>query len=235
VKWDGHLSRWFGPRIQVEGKRVLVIGSQYGPEILWALRNGAEHVVGLDPEGCAPDALKIALERLGLSARCDAFEMVAATTHDVGEIGTFDYVMSNNVFEHVRGLSHSLASLQRFVPGPGARIVIFADPLFLSSQGHHLRAGSWQHLTMAQDELRAIVPPRQWEAYRAELNGMTITSFLEAVREAGLILLDLGVVPDRDIDGFAAIWPKIPPGLKPMDLCLEGLVCTLAFPENLAG
>jgi SAM-dependent methyltransferase len=219
--------------MHVAGKRILVIGSQYGPEILWALRNGASHVVGLDPEGCAPDALWIALERLGLADRRGAFEMVAASTHDVGDVGTFDYVMSNNVFEHVYGLSHALASLRRFLPEPGARIVIFADPLFLSSQGHHLRAGSWEHLTMAQAELRASVPSRHWGAYRGELNGMTITSFLEAVREAGLILLDLGVVPDRDLVSFPAIWPKIPSGLKPMDLCLEGLVCTLAFPTNL--
>lgn len=233
MKWHGHLTRWFGPRMQVAGKRVLVIGSQYGPEILWALRNGASHVVGLDPEGCAPDALLIALERVGLADRRDAFTMIAATSHDVGDIGAFDYVMSNNVFEHVYGLSSTFLSLSRFLPGENGRIVIFADPLFLSSQGHHLRAGPWEHLILSQEDLRAKVPPRQWAAYRGGLNGMTLTSFLEAVREAGLVLLDLGVVPDREIDRFHLIWPNIPSGLKPMDLCLEGVVCTLAFPRNL--
>lgn len=218
----------------VAGKRVLVIGAQYGTEMVWALRNGAAEVVGLDPEGCATDALEIALDRIGHGARKGDFRQVHATTHDAGDIGTFDYVMSNNVFEHIDGLSHTLASIARFMPAPGARAVIFADPLFYSSQGHHLRAGSWQHLTLSQEALRAQTPPRQWEAYRAMLNGMTLTSFLGAVREAGMILLDLGVVPDRALAEFPSIRDAIPPGLKPMDLCIEGLVCTLAFPENIA-
>jgi len=234
AKWHGHLTRWFGPRMDVAGKRVLVIGSQYGPEILWALRNGAHEVVGLDPENCSSDALLLALDRLGLGERRDAFRMVAATTHEAGDIGTFDYVMSNNVFEHVEALSHTLRSTARFLPDPGGRLIIFADPLFLSSQGHHTRLDAWEHLTKSQEAIRAIVPPRQYEAYRATLNGMTLTSFLEAVREAGLLLLDLGIVPDRALDRFGEIAPQLPPGLKPMDLCVEGLVCTLAFPHNLS-
>jgi hypothetical protein len=219
--------------MDVAGKRVLVIGSQYGPELLWALRNGAREVVGLDPENCPPDALLLALDRLGLGHRRDAFRMVAATTHEAGDIGTFDYVMSNNVFEHVEALSHALRSTARFLPDVGGRLVLFADPLFFSSQGHHTRLGPWEHLTSTQEAIRAIVPPRQYDAYRAMLNGMTLTSFLGAVREAGLVLLDLGIVPDRALDRFGEISPQIPPGLKPMDLCLEGVVCTLAFPHNL--
>ncbi len=233
MKWDGHLTRWFGPRMQPAGKRILVIGSQYGTEVLWALRNGAREVIGLDPGGCPPDAMYVALDRLGLGDRAGAFRLLRATTHDAGDLGGFDYVMSNNVFEHINGLSHTLRSVAAFMPDPGARLVLFADPLFHSSQGHHLRAGAWDHLTMRQEELAAIVPPRQWEAYRTSLNGMTITSFLEAVREAGLILLDLGIVPDRALAEFPAISPHIAPGLKPMDLCLEGVVCTLAFPHNI--
>lgn len=234
MKWHGHLTRWFGPRMDVAGKRVLVIGSQYGPELLWALRNGAREVVGLDPEGCPADPLLCALERLGLGAQRGNFRMIQATTHEAGDLGAFDYVMSNNVFEHVQGLSHVLASTNRLLPDVGARMVLFADPLFLSSQGHHTRLGPWEHLTLRQEEIRAIVPAQQYEAYRNSLNGMTVTSFLEAVREAGLVLLDLAIVPDRAIDRFGEIWPNIAPGLKPMDLCVEGLVCTLAFPHNLA-
>jgi hypothetical protein len=234
LKWDGHLDKWFGPRMQVAGKRVLVIGSQYGTEVVWALRRGAAEVIGLDPDGCSSAALEIALDRTGHENRKGDLRLIPATTHDAGDIGTFDYVMSNNVFEHIDDLSHTLRSVARFMPAPDARLIIFADPLFYSSQGHHLRAGSWQHLTMGQDALRAQTPPQQWNAYRRMLNGMTITSFLGAVREAGLILLDLGVVPDRAIAEFPAIQDQLPPGLKPMDLCLEGLVCTLAFPHNIA-
>jgi hypothetical protein len=145
----------------------------------------------------------------------------------------FDYVMSNNVFEHIHDLSHTLMSLRRFVPAQGNRIVIFADPLFFSSAGHHLRAGPWEHLIQSAETLEATVPPRQWEAYRTGLNGMTITDFLDAVRSSGLILMDLGIVSDRALDRFAKLHPLISPGLKPMDLCCEGIACTLAFPENI--
>ncbi len=65
------------------------------------------------------------------------------------------------------------------------------------------------------------------------LNGMTITGFLDAVREAGLVLLDLAVRPDPNIGQFGAVRDALPPGLKPMDLCLSGISCTLAFPHNL--
>lgn len=234
MKWHGHLSRWFGPRMSVAGKRVLVVGSQYGPEVLWALRGGASAVVGLDPEACSPEPLRVALDRVGLSDRHGAFELIRATTHDVRDIGTFDYVMSNNVFEHVLGLSHTLRSIARFLPQPGGRFVLFADPLFLSSHGHHLRVGPWEHLTTTQAELESRVPEKHWPAYRGSLNGMTLTSFLEAVREADMLLLDLGIVPDREIARFNQHRRHLPPGLKPMDLCLEGIVCTLAFPQNLA-
>ena len=219
--------------MDVAGKRVLVIGSQYGPELLWALRNGAREVVGLDPEGCRQGPLLLALERLGLSDRAGDFQTIRATTHHAGDLGEFDYVMSNNVFEHVQGLSHTLTSIMPYLPNQNGRIVIFADPLFLSSHGHHTRLGAWEHLTLRQDEIREIVPPAQYDAYRTSLNGMTLTTFLEAVREAGLVLIDLAIVPDRELSRFESVAPNIAPGLKPMDLCLEGLACSLAFPRNL--
>ena len=65
------------------------------------------------------------------------------------------------------------------------------------------------------------------------VSGMTITVFLEAVREAGMILLDLGIRPDPNLERFAATRKTFPPGLKPMDLCLSGISCTLAFPHNI--
>lgn len=60
------------------------------------------------------------------------------------------------------------------------------------------------------------------------LNGMTITDFLGAVREAGPVLL-----PDRQIGRFGEVRDRLPPALKPMDLSLEGIGATMAFPHNL--
>ena len=62
---------------------------------------------------------------------------------------------------------------------------------------------------------------------------MTITVFLEGVREAGLILLDLGIRHDPNLELYVEKRKAFPPGLKPMDLCLSGISCTLAFPQNI--
>ncbi len=209
------------------------MGSGWGSEVLWALKRGAAFVLGVDPRSDERAFVETALAEQGMADRADRFTLHQGTALTLAESGTFDLVLSNNTFEHVEGLSANLAALARFLPDKGGRIFIFADPLFLSSIGHHLPIGAWEHLAAPQESIRERVTPRQWKEYRTGLNGMTITVFLEAVREAGLILLDLGVRPDPNIDRFAEVAKILPPGLKPMDLCLSGISCTLAFPHNL--
>ena len=231
-KWDKHLDHHFGA-MDVRNKRVLVIGSGWGSEVLWLLKRGAAEVVGLDPGRERRQPLERALADQGLSELAPRARLIQGTALDVGDIGAFDAVMSNNVLEHVRGLSANLAALVSRMPAKGCRFHVFTDPLYFASHGHHLPVGAWDHLTLTQAELEARVQPYQWAEYRDGLNGMTITDFLGAVREAGMILLDLTVIPDHRIAEFADIQPKLPVGLKPMDLCLEGISCTLAFPHNL--
>lgn len=62
---------------------------------------------------------------------------------------------------------------------------------------------------------------------------MTLTTFLEAIRESGLVIEHLSIIPDRNCKLFAQYADRIPPGLKPMDLLCEGISCRLAFPHNL--
>lgn len=231
-KWDRHLDHHFGT-MDVAGKRVLVIGSGWGSEVLWLLKRGAAEVVGLDPGREKRQPLERALDNLGLSDLAARATLIQGTTLDVGDIGSFHMVMSNNVLEHVQGLGANLAALAPRMADRGCRFHIFTDPLYFASHGHHLPVGAWDHLTLTQAELEARVEPYQWAEYRDGLNGMTITDFLGAVREAGMILLDLAIVPDHKIAEFPAIRPRLPVGLKPMDLCLEGISCTLAFPHNL--
>ena len=232
-RWDEHLDLFFGGKFDPAGKRLLVIGSGWGTEVLWALKRGVAHVTGIDPRSDERDYVEKALADSGQSALANRFTLQMGTALSVGDIGTFDLIMSNNVFEHIDGLSANLAALGRFLPDQGGRIFIFTDPLFYASIGHHLPIGLWEHLTETQPSIRDRVNSRQWKEYRFGLNGMTITTFLEAVREAGLILLDLGIRPDPNLDHFVAIRKKFPPGLKPMDLCLSGISCTLAFPHNI--
>ena len=231
-QWDEHLDTWFG-KVELAGKRVLVVGSGWGSEIIWALKRGVAHVTGLDPRSDERAFVEQALAEQGLSRLADRFTLIAGTAPTVSDLDGFDLILSNNVFEHVEGLATNLAALGRFLPEKGGRIHIFADPLFYASKGHHLPIGAWQHLTETQASIRERVNPRQWREYRGGLNGMTITGFLEAVREAGLILLDLGIRPDPDIETYVATAKQFPPGLKPMDLCLSGVSCTLAFPRNI--
>ncbi|WP_240320776.1 class I SAM-dependent methyltransferase [Sphingomonas crusticola] len=231
-KWDGHLDTYFGT-LDLTGKRVLVIGAGWGTEILWILRRGAAHVVGIDPRSGERAFVENALAQHGMSALADRFTFLQGTVVNVGDIGRFDLVMSNNVFEHVDALSANLAAIAPLLPDKEARVHIFADPLFYSSQGHHLPIGAWEHLSQTQESIRARVTPNQWREYRTGMNGMTLTDFLGAVREAGMILLDLAVRPDPNLGRFPELRDTLPSAMKPMDLCLSGLRCTLAFPHNI--
>lgn len=232
-RWDEHLDIYFGGKFDLAGKRLLVIGSGWGSEVLWALRRGAAQVSGIDPRSDERAFVERALDEQGHADLVDRFILYMGTAPDAPDLGTFDLILSNNTFEHVEGLASNLAALGRFLPDKGGRIFIFADPLFYASAGHHLPIGPWEHLVTTQEAVRERVNSRQWKEYRNGLNGMTITVFLEAVREAGLILMDLGIRPDPELEHYAAIRKSFPPGLKPMDLCLSGISCTLAFPHNI--
>ena len=232
-RWDEHLDLYFGNRLDPAGKRLLVIGSGWGSEILWALKRDVGHVTGIDPRSDERDYIEAALAEQRLSHLAERFALHLGTAPTVGNLGTFDVIMSNNVFEHVEHLSANLAALARFLPDRGGRIHIFADPLFYASAGHHLPIGPWDHLIETPASVRERVNSRQWREYRTGLNGMTITVFLEGVREAGLILLDLGIRHDPNLELYVEKRKAFPPGLKPMDLCLSGISCTLAFPQNI--
>jgi SAM-dependent methyltransferase len=233
VRHEAHMERFVRPMFDPAGKRILVIGSGWGTETFWSLKNGAAHVVGVDPEPRPTEPLREALAAAGAGLE-RRFVHHQGLLAGLADMEPFDAVLSNNVFEHVFDLAGTLAGCARFIHSPGGRIVIFTDPLFLSSAGSHLPVGPWEHLTQTQEALRARPETAtNWEAYRRTLNGMTLTAFLEAVREAGLWIEHLGIVPDRNRAGFPTVAPRLPPGLKPMDLLLEGVACRLAFPHNI--
>lgn len=231
-KWDEHLDDHFGA-LELSGKRLLVMGAGWGTEVLWALRRGVGEVVGIDPRSDERAYVENALARIGRGDLAGRFALHRATALTANDLGTFDLAMSNNVVEHIDGLSANLAALRRFLPRRGGRVHIFADPLFYSSKGHHLPIGVWEHLAQAQEAIRARVTPNQWREYREGLNGMRVTDFLDAVREAGMILLEFATRVDPNLDRFIEMRQAIPSAIKPMDLCLSGVSCTLAFPENL--
>jgi hypothetical protein len=232
-KWDNHLNTHFGSQMDVRDKRILVVGSGWGTEVLWLLKNGAREVVGIDPKWDKRQPLERALDNLGLGELAARAELIATTPLLADDLGRFDHIMSNNVLEHVEGLSANLRALARFIPDRGSRFFVFSNPLFYSSHGHHLPIGPWDHLTQRQDEIEARVAAWEWKEYRGGLNGMTITDILSAIREAGLILLNFSTQVDHQLSLLPSLLQQVSPEIRPMDLCLEGFSGILAWPHNI--
>jgi hypothetical protein len=111
------------------------------------------------------------------------------------------------------------------------RIAVFAAPLYYSSAGSHLKVLPWEHLHESPSELRKKATDYEWQEFTTGLNEMTVIDFLGAVREAGLVLLDFRIHPDRNVNQLEKYLPKLKP--YPMDLAAEGISALMCFPENL--
>lgn len=216
---DLYLSEIADPR----GKSVLVAGSGAGTEMLWCLRHGAKEVVGIDLLPQDPEALTLAVERLGLPAGAK-WEFRQLGVEDAPSIGrTFDLVLSNNVVEHVGDIGATLRACAAMVaPGTG-RIAIFTDPLYYSSTGSHRPHPPWQHLIDAD-----LLAPQE----EIPLNRMRLADFLSAARAADLAILHLRLIPDRAIAELPSRLEALraAPGCEEVaaaDLALEGIAVEL--------
>lgn len=227
-----HLDTYLRPLFDPKDKRILVIGSGWGTETYWSLINGASYVLGVDPADRPTTPIVEALTGTGYVAK---FEHRIASTADVNEIdGPFDAIISNNVFEHIFDIAGVLRDCRRLMPNKGNRLHIFTDPLYYSSVGAHLPLSPWQHLTASKSDIEADPKNKPaWTQYETGLNCMTITDFLAGVRSSGMWVEKLSIIPDRNRTKFVNHVRDFPPHYKPMDLLLEGISCTLAFPENI--
>ncbi len=104
-RWDAHLELYFGGRFALEDKRLLVVGSGWGTEVLWALKQGAAYVAGIDPRSAERAFVETALAEHGLSHLASRFTLHQGSTPTVPDLGSFDLALSNNTFEHVECLS----------------------------------------------------------------------------------------------------------------------------------
>lgn len=225
-----HLDKYMRPMFDPRGKRVLVIGSGWGTETYWCLLNGATEVVGADPA----ERPTIPLVELLKSAGAN---MAGKFTHHEGIISDlpaseFDAIISNNVFEHIFDLRGTFESCRRFMKNKNSRLHIFTDPLYYSSVGAHLPTPPWNHLKVPQEVLKASLPKgANWSQFTSGLNKMTITSFLDAVRQSGMWIENLSIISDRNRRQYLDLAPG--KEVAPMDALLEGIACTLGFPENV--
>lgn len=229
IKHLGHMNSYMGPMVDPRGKRILVIGSGWGVETYWCLKNGAIKVIGVDPGERPTDPLNSALRDLN-PVLLDRFCHYQCTLDEL-PFHEIDDIISNNVFEHIFDLRGTFTECRRFMNRRGQRLHIFTDPLYYSSVGAHLPISPWRHLLTDQETLKSELPAgANWEQFTSGLNKMTLISFLQAVRDSGLYLEKLSVYPDRNRSKFVTY---APPGVLPLDGMLEGLACTLAFPENV--
>lgn len=234
IRHEDHLDRYMRPMFDPAGKTILVIGSGWGTETYWALKNGAMRIVGIDPAARSTEPLCAALREMSPTL-ITQFEHHQCTLSDFRTDVEFDSIISNNTFEHIFDLVGTLCECRRFMRKKGQRLHIFADPLYYSSCGSHLPVDAWEHLRVtSEDALKArLTAKANWAQYKTGLNRMTITTFLEAVRSAGMAIEHLSIVPDRNRRQYQALAGSFVMPVMPMDAVLEGISCSLVFPENM--
>ena len=211
-----HCDFFLTPIADPAGKSVLVAGSGAGTEMLWCLRHGAREVVGVDVAPQTETALQAACAQMSLEPN---FTMHQIAIEDATRLGRrFDLVLSNNVFEHVSDIPRSLVACSDLVEHDG-RIAIFTDPLYFSSAGSHLPHGPWEHLWGKVD------------FGDIKLNRMRLGDFLEGVRASGLVLLNLRIIPDRNLQSLPEYRARLG-GIATADLAIEGIAAELVHAGN---
>ncbi|UGS38817.1 hypothetical protein DSM104329_05247 [Capillimicrobium parvum] len=215
------------------GKDVLIFGGGYGNEVLWAMRRGARSIVSIDLSHVSAAPLKRAMAARGIDH--PSFEFRQENVHETALRGeTYDLIVSNGVFEHVLDLKGVLGAFRPLLRAKG-RIAIFADGLWYSSIGGHLRGEPWEHLWRSPADVKAAHPDR-WDYYCNQLNRMTIVDFLEAVRSTGLLVLQLNTGCDPALVQLPRRLPAIRERLdavSPTDCSIVSIGCELCFAEHL--
>jgi SAM-dependent methyltransferase len=218
------------------GKDVLIFGCGYGNEVLWAARHEARSILAIDlSAGLSPVPCERAMEQLGITHGDYGFRR--QNIHDTALSGErYDLVVSNGVFEHVMDLKGVLGAFRSLLRSEG-RVAIFADALWYSSIGGHVgpEQEPWEHLWRTPQELKSIFPKR-WSVICNQLNRMTATDFLQAVRSVGMIVLQLRLGRDPNLARLSDYLPRIRERIdvSPSDLSIVSIGCELCFEENLA-
>lgn len=243
-----HADFYLAPLADPAGKSVLVLGVGAGTDMLWALRQGAREVVGLDVLEQDPAALRTVAAALGLDPGRVSFHQMSIV--EAPRLGRrFDLVLSNNVFEHVADLPGAFAACAEVVePGRG-RVAIFSAPLYASSNGSHLPTEPWEHLwgdpLTLRDKLLAsgrLRPGHPLEVLSLAdyldgeicLNRARLADYLDAIRRSGLAYLQLSTLPDRCLD----LLPRYLEAIRSrgdfelVDLSVEGFAVELALPRE---
>lgn len=194
------LSSWFEPYGGFAGKDVLDFGCGEGTAALGiALQHGARRIVGVDPGEKIWKCLPNAREQLGLDQLPKHLEFsLIEPDADLSVFGTFDFVYSWSVFEHVsQNLIVDRLRALKGVLRPGGVMFLQTTPLYHSAWGAHFRAQNvapWAHLSLQQNllysELRKGCASAEeadflWSQIFETLNKATAPGLIRAAKEAG--------------------------------------------------
>jgi SAM-dependent methyltransferase len=135
-------------RLNVHGKRVLVVGCNRGQDCRHFVDFGAAEVHGLD-----------VIDEIGSEFRHPKTRYHRAPVQAIPlPDGTFDLVYSFATMEHVSDIRGGFREMAR-VLAPGGLLYTVAAPLWNSRYGHHKRqffeAFPWIHLRKTQKEILA--------------------------------------------------------------------------------
>jgi len=232
IKFQGHCDRYLSQICNPNQKSILIVGSGWGTEILWCLRNNANCVLGLDIAKRDLRPLQSAIELLGIKNSINYSTIQKSITDALDIEQKFDLVLSNNVFEHISDIKRALFVCSQLIKPTEGRIAIFTDPLYYSSCGSHLPIEPWAHLYESEDLIKSKVNKSQWYEYQNGLNKMTVSDFLKAITENNLIIHKFEALLDRNFEISKKYLSKINLGenISKTDLFVEGIMCELSIP-----
>lgn len=213
------------------GKDVLIFGSGLGNEVVWDATRKARSIIGIDLT-LHPEPLALVMQRRGLGDY--PYELRQQNIHDLTLTDErFDLIMSNGVFEHVTDLKGVLEAHRRLLR-PGGRVAIFADGLWYSSIGGHIRAAKWEHLWKPPTQLKAE-HGRHWPTWRDKCNRMTCEDFISALRAVGALILQYRMNADPRLSHLPDVLDKIRASVEvsPTDLSVVSIGCEICWVENL--
>lgn len=201
-----------GPEFDLRGKRVLDVGCGLGGKPCYYAEQGAAQVVGVDIRSASTQAARMRAAEHGFSDCITPLNGDAA--HMPLQSDSMDVIISVNVFEHVGDLPGTLAECKRVLK-PGGRIFLHFPP-FYSPWGAHLEgwlnfpwpnvffkdrtlldAAQWIEDQRANNDQYIPSAKVEWARHERlpELNRATVSSFLRLIRETGLTIHSMDLLP----------------------------------------
>jgi len=125
----------------LKAKRFLDFGCGAGGNLVYAAREGAGFIVGVDAETSALNTARYHLEREGLGARC---QLVACDRFSFSSQGAFDVILLKDVIEHVPDDDTLLREISEAL-SPGGTLILSTQNSFSLN---YLLEGTYQRLIM---------------------------------------------------------------------------------------